>query len=68
MPGNPRQNTGNKGFWDGGSKGHGAGKESSGRSSGFPGRRKPSNAGVRIDLERPATPATSGEDKEPQSV
>ncbi|HEU4520903.1 MAG TPA: hypothetical protein VFT12_02805, partial [Thermoanaerobaculia bacterium] len=42
-----------RGFWDGGGSGHGTNKESSGRTSGFPGSRKPKRAGFNTDLEFP---------------
>jgi hypothetical protein len=50
MPANPRENV-TKGFWDGGRKGHGTARESGGRSSGYPGSRKPRSEGVRLDLD-----------------
>ncbi len=53
MAGNPRDSLKDKGFWEGGSKGHGMNKESSGRPSGFPGERKPNRTGVKTDLEFP---------------
>jgi hypothetical protein len=53
MSGNPRENVKDKGFWDGGASGHGTNKESSGRASGFPGKRTRSNVGHRSDLEFP---------------
>ena len=53
MAGNPRDHVKSKGFWDGGSRSHGTNKESAGRSSGFPGRRKPNRVGVRTDIEFP---------------
>lgn len=57
MSGNPRENAKNKGFWDGGSPGHTSGAQGAGRHSGFPGGRRSTRVGVRIDLERPdATP------------
>lgn len=43
-----------KGFWDGGTPGHGTNKESSGRPSGYPGNRKPKREGIHVDLEYPA--------------
>lgn len=42
-----------KGFWDGGASGHGTNKESSGRPSGYPGKRSPSRTGYRTDIEFP---------------
>jgi hypothetical protein len=53
MAGNPRERVKGKGFWDGGSRGHGTNKESAGKSSGFPGPRKPARTGVTTDLEFP---------------
>ena len=53
MSGNPREHTRDKGFWDGGLRGHGVGNQSGGRSSGFPGTRKPKMTGIRIDLDQP---------------
>ena len=53
MAGNPRENIGDKGFWDGGGAAHGRDSEASGRPSGFPGRRKPNRIGIRTDLEYP---------------
>ena len=56
MGGNPREHVKDKGFWDGGSPGHGSNKDSAGRTSGFPGQRKPKITGVRTDLEYPENP------------
>jgi hypothetical protein len=53
MAGNPRENVDGKGFWDGGSSGHGSNKEASGRPSGFPGSRRKNRTGVKTDLEFP---------------
>ena len=53
MSGNPRENIGDKGFWDGGAKGHGKDGEAAGRPSGFPGVRRPTRIGVKTDLEFP---------------
>ena len=53
MAGYPRENVKDKGFWDGGSDTQSANGQSSGKASGFPGRRKPSTVGVRTDLEFP---------------
>lgn len=53
MAGNPREHVKDKGFWDGGGSGHGTNKESAGRPSGLPGARKPSDVGVRTDIEFP---------------
>ena len=58
MAGNPRDNVGNKGFWDGGSKSHGTGNQSAGRASGFPGKRIPTRAGLRVDIEGPDSQTT----------
>ncbi len=63
MPGYPRENENNKGFWDGGPKSHGSNGESGGKASGSPGRRTPTRAGFRIDLEFPETT----ESEEPKS-
>ena len=61
MAGNPREHVKSKGFWDGGSAGHGTNKESAGRPSGFPGRRVPKRVGIRTDLDLP--PESSGSDE-----
>ena len=53
MSGNPREHIKDKGFWDGGTTGHGTNRESSGRASGYPGKRSRSNKGLRTDLEFP---------------
>ncbi|HUO84948.1 MAG TPA: hypothetical protein VM534_07540 [Thermoanaerobaculia bacterium] len=58
MPANDRENTRNKGFWDGGRSGHGTARESGGRSSGYPGRRETESSGIQIDLDRFAPPQT----------
>jgi len=55
MSGNARENVRDKGFWDGGAKAHAANGQSGGRASGYPGRRTPSIAGLRVDLEFPDT-------------
>lgn len=55
MAGNPRENVKDKGFWDGGTSGHGTNKETAGRPSGFPGARKPRRQGIKSDLEYPET-------------
>jgi hypothetical protein len=55
MSGNARENVKGKGFWDGGTSGHGMNGESGGRASGYPGRRTPSKTGLSIDLEFPKT-------------
>lgn len=57
MGGNPREHVKDKGFWDGGAAAHGTNKESGGKTSGAPGTRRPSRAGVRTDLEFPNEPA-----------
>ncbi len=49
----PDEQMNDKGFWDGGSAGHGTNKESSGRASGTPGKRAPSRTGYRTDVEFP---------------
>lgn len=50
MPANPRENA-NRGFWDGGRRGHGTARESGGRTSGYPGSRKAARIGLRLDLD-----------------
>jgi hypothetical protein len=50
MSSNPREHV-SKGFWDGGRRGHGTARESGGRSSGYPGGRKPRREGIRLDLD-----------------
>lgn len=62
MPANPRENV-EKGFWDGGRNGHGTARESGGRSSGFPGRRKGRRQGVKLDLDELDIPSTKPESK-----
>jgi len=62
MAGNPRDNVGKKGFWDGGSRSHGSGNQSAGRASGFPGSRIPSKLGVRVDIEGPESQTSSKSD------
>jgi hypothetical protein len=64
MAGNPRENAEGKGFWDGGTNAHGTNKESSGRASGFPGRRTPTRTGYRTDLEFPQPPTTESTSRE----
>lgn len=60
MAGNRRDQSVDKGFWNGGP----AMKESAGQTSGYPGARKPVRTGVRIDLERPMPkPLASEKDK-----
>lgn len=61
MSGNPRENVKDKGFWEGGSGGHGTNKETAGRPSGTPGSWLPNRPGHRTDIEFPSTteaPAT----------
>lgn len=53
MAGTPREHVRDKGFWDGGSAGHDKSGETAGRTSGFPGMRKPTRAGTRTDIEFP---------------
>ena len=53
MSGNPREHIKDKGFWDGGAAGHGSNRESSGRASGFPGKRSHATTGYRTDIELP---------------
>ena len=56
MSGNPREHGKDKGFWDGGTPGHGTNDQSGGRPSGFPGARTPKRMGVKTDLEFPPEP------------
>jgi hypothetical protein len=56
MPDTPSEQVNDKGFWDGGSAGHGTNKESSGRASGTPGKRSHSRTGYRTDVEFPPEP------------
>jgi hypothetical protein len=56
MADNPHEQRNDKGFWEGGAAGHGMNKESSGRVSGYPGKRSPSRIGSRTDVEFPAEP------------
>ncbi len=53
MAGTPREHIKDKGFWDGGTAGHDKSGETAGRSSGFPGMRKPTRVGIRTDIEFP---------------
>lgn len=53
MPDTPSEDAKDKGFWDGGSSGHGTNKESSGRPNGYPGKRSNSRTGYRTDVEFP---------------
>lgn len=56
MAGNPRENSKDKGFWDGGRSATSENGQTAGRPSGFPGTRKPKRAGIRTDLEFPVQP------------
>ena len=49
----PRENIKQKGFWDGGARGHDHNKESSGRPNGYPGSRRPTRVGINTDFEFP---------------
>ena len=49
----PKTQSAEKGFWNGGPVGHGHNQESSGRPSGLPGERKPGRTGVRTDIDFP---------------
>jgi hypothetical protein len=60
MTNTSRENAENKGFWDGGPKGHGSNRESGGKKSGFPGQREQGRVGIQTDLEAPSEPAPSG--------
>ena len=53
MAGTPREHVKDKGFWDGGSAGHDSNGQTAGRTSGYPGLRKPSRVGIRTDIEFP---------------
>jgi hypothetical protein len=53
MAGTPREHVKDQGFWDGGAAGHDKSGETAGRSSGFPGVRKPRRVGIRTDIEFP---------------
>jgi len=59
MSGNQREQSTEKGFWNGGP----AMTESAGQTSGYPGARGPSRTGFRIDLDRPM-PKTPARDKD----
>lgn len=61
MAGNPREHVSGKGFWDGGAAGHGKNGESAGRTSSFPGPRKPRRTGVRTDIDFPETASAKSE-------
>lgn len=63
MAGNQREHRPDKGWWDGGSKVHGSSKESAGQTSSYPGRRTPSRAGIRIELDRPMPKRPADETK-----
>lgn len=65
MGGNPREHVKGKGFWDGGGQAHGKNSEGSGRTSSFPGTRKPKRVGIRTDVEFP--PLDSDEKQEPKT-
>jgi hypothetical protein len=52
MSEDPKDQGREKGFWTGGRPGHAENGQSSGRPSGFPGRRGPKRAGVMTDLDR----------------
>jgi hypothetical protein len=62
MPDTPRDDTKDKGFWDGGASGHGTNKESSGRPNGYPGRRSNSRTGYRTDIEFPESTEEQGKE------
>jgi len=53
MAGTPREHVKDQGFWDGGAVGNDKSGETAGRSSGFPGVRKPRRVGIRTDIEFP---------------
>jgi hypothetical protein len=53
MGGNPREHVKDKGFWDGGTQGHGTNGQSGGRATGYPGMSVPQRTGVRTDIEFP---------------
>jgi hypothetical protein len=61
MSGNTREHRPDKGWWDGGSRAHGSSTESAGQISSYPGRRRPTNAGIRMDLDRPMPKKPAGE-------
>lgn len=61
--GNPRENSGGKGFWDGGARGQSSNGQTAGRPSGFPGRRVARTVGVKTDIEFPRSPEKTGESK-----
>lgn len=62
MAGNPRENIRDKGFWDGGAPGQSRNGETGGRPSGYPGSRKPTNTGIKTDIEFPADDPTTKRD------
>lgn len=53
MGGNPREHVKDKGFWDGGTASSGKSGEGAGRTSSYPGTRKPKKVGIRTDIEFP---------------
>lgn len=53
MASTPREHGEEKGFWDGGAGAHGHDGDTGGRTSGFPGTRKPKRVGIRTDIEFP---------------
>jgi hypothetical protein len=65
MAGNPRDHVKGKGFWDGGSDAQSANDQSSGRPSGFPGRRLPKRVGLRTDIEFPSSQSAEAESTTP---
>ena len=60
MAGNPHELVKDKGFWDGGAAGNSNNRESSGRVSGYPGRRALRKIGVKTDIEE-LTPKSDDE-------
>jgi len=58
MPGYPRENEKDKGFWDGGPQAHGENGQSGGKATGYPGARTPTRRGFRVDLEFPESTET----------
>lgn len=53
MSGHPREHGEERGFWDGGAAGHATNREAAGKTSGYPGVRKPKRLGVWTDIEFP---------------
>lgn len=53
MGGYPREHVKDKGFWDGGTASHAKSSEGAGRTSSYPGTRKPKRTGIRTDMEFP---------------